>query len=198
MSGSTQGLASGLSDLSLNNAGGSMIHDSSGLSNTGPPPGISDPSSVQWSYLDPQGQVQGTLDIKPYAFCSLLNELCRAIPCGYHAEMARRRIFHPGLADQKANHRPRLDDSRGTSSTDQQPQTLPHSDTAQWSAWSISNGRFPPSPLCVHRRSEHDDLAAPTCTASLATSLRPRILRGKWLEPVRLPYVLVWCRKIIH
>lgn len=59
MSGSTQGLASGLSDLSLNNAGGSMIHDSSGLSNTGPPPGISDPSSVQWSYLDPQGQVQG-------------------------------------------------------------------------------------------------------------------------------------------
>jgi PERQ amino acid-rich with GYF domain-containing protein len=26
---------------------------------SGPPPGLTDPASVEWSYLDPQGQVQG-------------------------------------------------------------------------------------------------------------------------------------------
>lgn len=26
---------------------------------SGPPPGLTDPASIEWSYLDPQGQVQG-------------------------------------------------------------------------------------------------------------------------------------------
>ena len=26
---------------------------------SGPPPGFTDPESIEWSYLDPQGQVQG-------------------------------------------------------------------------------------------------------------------------------------------
>ena len=53
------------------------------------PPGIAnpDPASIEWSYLDPQGQIQGTI----YRCRSLFRiSFCRhhrPIPRGYHAEM---------------------------------------------------------------------------------------------------------------
>ncbi|KAH7929382.1 hypothetical protein BV22DRAFT_1057157 [Leucogyrophana mollusca] len=54
-------LNNGVAAISLNGDGDTMntapvtaFHPVSG-----PPPGLSDPASVEWSYLDPQGQVQG-------------------------------------------------------------------------------------------------------------------------------------------
>ena len=31
---------------------------------SGPPPGLTDPASIEWSYLDPQGQVQGEYTLR--------------------------------------------------------------------------------------------------------------------------------------
>lgn len=31
---------------------------------SGPPPGLTDPASIEWSYLDPQGQVQGEYSLR--------------------------------------------------------------------------------------------------------------------------------------
>ncbi|KAH7914466.1 hypothetical protein BJ138DRAFT_1143807 [Hygrophoropsis aurantiaca] len=55
-------LNNGFSAMSLNANGQDLNTAPSPLfhpSVSGPPPGLSDPASVEWSYLDPQGQVQG-------------------------------------------------------------------------------------------------------------------------------------------
>lgn len=53
----------------------------------GPSPGITDIAAVEWSYLDPQGQVQG---VYSSSFCASDNLylLSRAFPSRPHAKMA--------------------------------------------------------------------------------------------------------------
>lgn len=55
----------------------------------GLPPGIVDLSSVEWSYLDPQGQVQGILIDFLHTIQSY-NKYIRSIPSKCNAEMGRR------------------------------------------------------------------------------------------------------------
>ena len=58
----TDNLTSSISDLSL----GARSHDNDEIGPTtapnvpaGPPPGITDPATIEWTYLDPQGKIQG-------------------------------------------------------------------------------------------------------------------------------------------
>ncbi|KAI0090042.1 hypothetical protein BDY19DRAFT_942078 [Irpex rosettiformis] len=57
-------ISSGVSNLSLDpatqNAGNSpLVPPNMANISPGPPPGLPDPSTMEWSYLDPQGQIQG-------------------------------------------------------------------------------------------------------------------------------------------
>lgn len=48
----------------------------------GPPPGLPDPAGIEWSYLDPQGNIQGHLPIPlKGAFTYLLVRAARSFPC---------------------------------------------------------------------------------------------------------------------
>ena len=66
----TDNVSAGVGKLSLNTQGNNVTADNANNTaphtpvenvTTGPPPGIVDLSTVEWSYLDPQGQVQGGL-----------------------------------------------------------------------------------------------------------------------------------------
>ena len=54
---------------------------------SGPPPGLTDPASIEWSYLDPQGQVQGkyTFTSSNHAMINLMP--FRSFPSRCDAEM---------------------------------------------------------------------------------------------------------------
>lgn len=55
-----QGIETNLANLSISNSNNTGAVDlAAGAAAIGPPPGLSDLASVEWSYLDPQGQVQG-------------------------------------------------------------------------------------------------------------------------------------------
>lgn len=54
---------------------------------SGPPPGLTDPASIEWSYLDPQGQVQGEYTLGS-SNCAVINLMkYRSLPGGSDAEM---------------------------------------------------------------------------------------------------------------
>jgi PERQ amino acid-rich with GYF domain-containing protein len=62
-----------------------------------PSPGVPDLASVEWSYLDPQGQVQGQ-DSSFYFILILLKlyvTMIRTIPSGCHAKVVRRGLLQP-------------------------------------------------------------------------------------------------------
>lgn len=47
---------------------------------SGPPPGLTDPTSIEWSYLDPQGQVQGEHTLM-LSNCTVIDPIkCRSLP----------------------------------------------------------------------------------------------------------------------
>ena len=60
----TDNISSGINNISLDSPVQNTGHSPMVPSNTanippGPPPGLADPSAMDWTYLDPQGQVQG-------------------------------------------------------------------------------------------------------------------------------------------
>lgn len=60
----------------------SSSHTNPDTANAGPPPGIADVASVEWSYLDPQGQVQGkSLEIFIYGLGFYSWLMLRSFPC---------------------------------------------------------------------------------------------------------------------
>lgn len=55
-----QGMETNIATLSISNSNNTGSVDlAASAAAIGPPPGLSDLASVEWSYLDPQGQVQG-------------------------------------------------------------------------------------------------------------------------------------------
>lgn len=44
-----------------------------------PPPGLTDPASIEWSYLDPQGQVQGGYAAR-LSSCTVIDCIIRSLP----------------------------------------------------------------------------------------------------------------------
>lgn len=52
----------------------------------GPPPGLSDPATMEWTYLDPQGQVQGKC-VSCMRLRSLKPPLRRSFPRSYNAKV---------------------------------------------------------------------------------------------------------------
>jgi PERQ amino acid-rich with GYF domain-containing protein len=53
-----------------------------------------DLKSVEWSYIDPQGNIQGAGSSTGSHYSVLTSYRPRSIPRGSHAEVARRRLFH--------------------------------------------------------------------------------------------------------
>lgn len=68
------------------NAGNPAPHSPVESAPAGPPPGIMDLSTVEWSYLDPQGQVQGTEPSVCHRW-QLNLRLLRPVPSCYNAEV---------------------------------------------------------------------------------------------------------------
>lgn len=57
------------------------------------PPGLPVPTDIEWSYLDPQGQIQGECYTPSQKLVPQWRSICRSFPGRYHATLARRWVL---------------------------------------------------------------------------------------------------------
>lgn len=104
------GLTGGIGRLSLNTNISSPVDSVQNYSGVGAPPSLIDPASIEWSYKDPTGTVQGKSRTKFRQTFGLI-PLPRSFPCGLNAEMVRRRLLHPGPSHETDASGHELDDT---------------------------------------------------------------------------------------
>ncbi len=81
-------ISSGINSLSLDSGSQNSPQIPPTTTNVppGPPPGLSDPATMAWTYLDPQGQVQGQC-VSRMRLRSLKLPLCRSLHRSYNAKV---------------------------------------------------------------------------------------------------------------